>query len=81
MLDIVKQNHLMIDRFDIVVWDLTIDKQENPIYFEWNVQWPGTVWYQFVNGPFYGEKTEETLQFLNDEKNRYNYIPCYMRVK
>lgn len=79
IISIIKENHIRIDDFAIVGWDFTIDKKGNPICFEWNIQWPGTVLYQFVNGPLWGEKTEEILKFLLDDKNKYNYLPEYMK--
>ena len=77
---IIKDNHPLVDNFDIIGWDFTIDKSENPICFEWNVQWPGTVLYQYTNGPLYGDLTEQLFSFLDDSNNRDNYIPFYMRV-
>ncbi len=80
--EIIKKNHLLMDNFDIIGWDFTVDENENPICFEWNIAWPGTIFYQFANArPLFGEKTEEILSFLKDEKNRDNYIPYYMRTK
>lgn len=79
IVDIVKRNHLLIDNFDIVGWDFTVNKDSNPVCFEWNVQWPGTVLYQYVNGPLWGELTDNILAFLKDKKNQDNYIPCYMK--
>lgn len=79
--EIIKKNHLHIDNFDIIGWDFTVDENENPVCFEWNISWPGTVLYQFANGPLYGDKTEEVFEFLRDENNRYNYIPYYMKLK
>lgn len=81
MVGIIKKNHLLIDNFDIVGWDFTINENGNPICFEWNISWPGTVLYQYANGPLYGDKTEKVFGFLSNEKNRYNYIPYYMRLK
>lgn len=79
IVSVVKENHLRIDRFDIVGWDFTVDESDNPICFEWNIQWPGTILYQYINGPLYGNKTDEILEFLKNQKNRDNYIPCYMK--
>ena len=76
----VKENHLQLDNFDFVGWDFTIDSTGEPKCFEWNISWPGTVLYQYSNGPLYGDKTDEVFAFLKDEKNRYNYIPAYMRT-
>ena len=79
IISIIKANHLKIDNFDIVGWDFTVNEDLEPICFEWNVQWPGTVLYQYANGPLFGEHTEELLDFLNKSTNRENYIPCYLR--
>lgn len=76
---IVKKNHLFIDDFNLVGWDFTIDKDENPVCFEWNIQWPGTVLYQFANGPLWGDKTGKILDFLKDKKNQDNFIPIYLK--
>ncbi len=81
IVDIIKSNHLLLDNFDFVGWDFTIDSTGEPRCFEWNISWPGSVLYQYVNGPLYGDMTEEVFAFLNDEKNRDNYIPYYMRAK
>lgn len=78
---IIKDNHPLIDNFDIVGWDFTIDKSGNPVCFEWNIQWPGTVLYQYANGPLYGDMTEQLFGFLKDKDNRDNYIPYYMRMR
>ncbi len=82
IIGIIKSNHILIDNFDIIGWDFTIDKNGNPVCFEWNISWPGTVLYQFANkSPLYGDKTDAILSFLKDERNRYNYVPYYMRIK
>lgn len=78
---IIKDNHPLVDNFDIIGWDFTIDKMENPVCFEWNIQWPGTVLYQYANGPLYGNFTEGLFSFLNDNKNRDFYIPYYMQIR
>lgn len=78
IVSIIKRNHLLIDNFDIIGWDFTVTEKGEPVCFEWNVQWPGTVLYQYVNGPLFGEMTDRVLSFLLDAKNRENYIPCYL---
>lgn len=78
---IVKESHLLIDNFDIIGWDFTVDENGHPVCLEFNISWPGTTLYQYVNGPLWGDKTDEILSFLKDEDNRYNYVPYYMRLK
>lgn len=79
IVNIIRENHLKIDNFDIVGWDFTVDYKGNPICFEWNIQWPGTVLYQYVNGPLWGEFTDDILNFLKDKRNQDNYIPWYLQ--
>ncbi len=82
IVNIIKDNHLLIEHFDMVGWDFTVDEEGNPICFEWNIQWPGTVLYQFANKrPLFGDKTDAILSFLKNQINRDNYIPYYMSSK
>ena len=80
MIRIIRENHLLINDFDIIGWDFTIDQSGEPVCFEWNIQWPGTVLYQYVNGPLWGDKTDDILSFLKDKENQYNYVPVYMSI-
>ncbi len=78
---IIRENHLFADNFDIIGWDFTINEEGEPKCLEWNIQWPGTVFYQYTNGPLFGDKTEQVLAFLKDKKNQDNYIPYYLRAR
>lgn len=79
MRDLVKHNHLLIDNFDIIGWDFTVDKTGHVICLEYNIYQPGLILYQYVNGPLWGDKTDEMLAFLKDSKNRKKYIPFFIR--
>ncbi len=82
IVSLIRRNHLLLDNFDLVGWDFTVDEEGSPVCFEWNISWPGTVLYQFANGrPLYGDKTERLFAFLKQEKNRDFYIPYYMKLK
>lgn len=81
IVQIIKKNHLLIDNFDMVGWDFTVDENAEPCCFEWNVQWPGTILYQYANGPLFGDSTEKVLEFLKDDKNKDNYVPTFMRAR
>lgn len=74
------QGHKMLDHFDIVGWDFTVTNDERIICIEYNIKRPGTVFYQHVNGPFFGEYTEQVLAFLKDKNNQVKYIPEWMRL-
>lgn len=74
------QGHKKLDHFDIVGWDFTVTDQERVVCIEYNIKRPGTVFYQNVNGPFFGEYTEQVLEFLKDKKNQEKYIPKWMKI-
>lgn len=76
----VKRGHKRLKHFDLVGWDMTVDKDGQVICIEYNIKRPGCTFYQYVNGPFFGEHTDEALAFLKDKKNQEKYIPKWMRV-
>lgn len=81
IIDMAKKGHERLHPFDIVGWDITPDKDNNPVCIEYNVSTPGTILYQYANGPFGGEHTEELLAFLLDKGNVKKYIPKKYRIK
>lgn len=80
MLRVVREAHLKLQPFNLIGWDVTIDDKDNPIIIEYNVKRPGTILYQFANGPLAGNYTSSLLSFLqNKELNNY-YLPKYYRL-
>lgn len=78
LLNAVIEAHKELYHFDFVGWDFTVDRDCNPICIEFNVFQPGTILYQFTNGPMAGKYTDEFLAFL---KKRPEYIPQLFRLK
>ena len=74
------EGHKRLYPFDIVGWDITLGQAGEPVCIEYNVSTPGTILYQYANGPFGGEYTEELLAFLLDDNNRRKYIPKKFRI-
>ena len=74
----VVEAHKEMFHFDLIGWDFTIDKGGNPICIEYNIKRPGTILYQYTNGPLAGKYTEEFLAFLKD---RSDLIPPLLRLK
>lgn len=79
IVELVKRNHLKMNYFDIIAWDITIDEESNIICIEYNLNQPGVLIYQFAHGPLAGEHTDELLGFLKDEKNQRKYLPKSIR--
>lgn len=80
IINIIKDSHPQLGHFDIIGWDFTVTPDETPICIEYNIQRPGTVFYQYVNGPFFGESTEDVLNYLRDKKNQDYYIPKWLKA-
>lgn len=64
LINMALDGHKHLPHFDFVAWDFTIDKECNPICIEYNINYPGTQLYQFVNGPLMGDLTETFLEPL-----------------
>ena len=80
IIDMAKQGHKNLFPFDFVGWDITLDQDDIPVCIEFNVRRPGTIVYQFANGPMAGELTDEFLSFLNKDGNLEKYIPKKYRI-
>lgn len=78
LLEIVKEAHKCLPLFDIIGWDFTVDDNDNFICIEYNLVWPGTVLYQFANGPFAGDMTDSFLAVLKNSE-QINRIPKSFR--
>lgn len=61
MVDIALKQHSKFPQIKIIGWDFTVDDKENVVVVEYNIKYPGVLYYQWVNGPLFGEKTEEIL--------------------
>jgi len=80
IIKLIKEKHKKLGHFDIIGWDFTVTDDDKIVCIEYNVQRPGTVFYQYVNGPFFGEHTDKVLEFLKDKENQKKYIPKRLRV-
>lgn len=70
LISTVKKLHMLLYPFDIVGWDFTIGENGNLICIEYNIDWPGTIVYQFANGPFAGDFSDSFLSVLKNKKKR-----------
>ena len=78
LIETVKKAHQDLLFFDFVAWDFMIDKEGSPICIEYNIWRPGTILYQFANGPLVGEYTEQFLGFLKNAPS--STIPRFFRL-
>ena len=66
VLELVKEMHLRLPYFNLIGWDMSVDKNGNPALIEWN---RAAELSQVAHGPAFGEYTEEILSIV---KNRVN---------
>ncbi len=51
-----------LPRIDFIGWDFTVDQNEKVVVIEYNIKCPGLLCQQYVNGPLFGEFTEQMLE-------------------
>lgn len=81
IIEMAKKGHERLYPFGLVGWDITLDQDNTPYCIEFNVNAPGTILYQYANGPFGGEYNDELMAFLLDKENVKKYIPKKFRTK
>jgi len=77
LLETARNAHNDLLFFDYVAWDFMIDETGKPVCIEYNINWPGTILYQFAHGPLAGDYTDMFLDFLKSA-NR-SEIPLFFR--
>lgn len=77
VMDFVKDLHFRLPYFKIVGWDISVDKNGNPVMIEWNRQAELS---QVAHGPAFGEYTEEILSKARTERNtRFEFLNWHNR--
>ncbi len=61
MVELAVKQHSRFPNIRIVGWDFTLNENEDIVVIEYNIKAPGVLYYQWVNGPLFGEKTSEIL--------------------
>lgn len=79
VIDTVKKAALKIPQFGVVSWDIALDDIGDPVLIEINVSQGGIDIHQFNNGPLYGDRTDEIIDYIfknycyEDTSIQYNY--------
>lgn len=66
VLEFVKNLHEMLPYFNLIGWDIAVDKDGNPVLIEWN---RAAELSQVAHGPAFGDYTEEILSVVKREVN------------
>lgn len=62
--------HKRLHHFGIIGFDIAIGHEAEPIVVEMNLGGPGAVFYQYANGPFFGERTLDVVKWCETRKMR-----------
>lgn len=54
--------HGILTQFDILSWDLTVNKEGTPVFIEVNIMGQGLHHHQYYNGPLFGDLTDRILK-------------------
>jgi hypothetical protein len=56
--------HSKLAHFGFIGFDIAIDKNGKPVIMEYNLRGPGVLYYQYVNGPLFGDRTDEIISIV-----------------
>jgi hypothetical protein len=62
--------HSKLNYFDLCGWDIAIGKDGKPVFIELN-QYPDCESFQMVNGPFFGDYTDEVMEKVSKNKTQF----------
>ena len=70
VMEAVKEMHYRLPYFNLIGWDMSVDKDGNPILIEWN---RAAELSQVAHGPAFGDLTEEILdEAMRRENTRFS---------
>ena len=56
----------------LIGWDICFNKKNEPIIIELNSSQPGLIGEQLCNGPIFGDRTQEVLDYCKNKMFNYN---------
>lgn len=68
VVDMVKKQHPYMAHFKLISWDIAIDAEGNPCIIECNLDFPEFVGHQLLNGPIFGDLTDNVLYDVYGKK-------------
>lgn len=60
-LEMTTRIHEKLPHFGFVAFDVCFDEDGSPRIMEFNIRGPGVLYYQYTNGPLFGERTQEVI--------------------
>lgn len=66
IVDLAIEAHRHIATCGFVGWDIALDNNNSPIFIEANLWWPGISYGEVCNGPIFGDRTDEVIEYVRD---------------
>jgi len=60
-LEMTTRIHEKLPHFGFIAFDVCFDDDGEPRIMEFNIRGPGVLYYQYANGPLFGERTQEVI--------------------
>lgn len=60
-LQLTQRIHEALPHFGFIAFDVCFDEDGSPRIMEFNIRGPGVLYYQYANGPLFGDRTEEII--------------------
>jgi hypothetical protein len=64
MVKIATESHKMYPMVRFIGWDFTLNEAGDVVVMEYNTKAPGVLYYQYTNGPLFGDSTKELLEYV-----------------
>ncbi|MCA9767090.1 MAG: hypothetical protein KC455_11820 [Carnobacterium sp.] len=69
LMDKIKLLHIQVPYFKLISWDISIDKNSEPVLIEYNLWGQGLNPHQIINGPIFEKYLPEILKISSNFKN------------
>lgn len=70
MIEIAKKAHSCYPRLKFIAWDFSVDENNNVVCLEYNAKGPGVLYYQYVNGPLFGDYADKIFAHAKKLKEK-----------
>ena len=67
---LVEEGHKRINAVGLVGWDIALDDKDEPMIIEANLFRPGSLSFQLSNGPMFGDRTQEVIDYVKKYRNK-----------
>lgn len=70
----IAEYHRFFPTCHLIAWDLAIDKNGDPLMIEVNLVCPGITEEQGTIGPFFGDRTDEVIEYVKTHQGKLNIV-------